>query len=139
VSETARFSAGRRRGLAASLRVAIAGVALLGLPAVAAAASCTNGGLTRNIEVVYADPGQPVPCEVIYDKSAEGAGQHSLWRANSEAGYCEARAAAFIDRLRGAGWTCDGAPEAEERAPAQEERAPAAEDSAPEEMLGETG
>jgi hypothetical protein len=83
--------------------------ASIGTQAWANSTQCTNGGLTRSIEVVYSDPGQSVPCEVIYNKSAEGAGQHSLWRAGSEAGYCEAQAAAFADKLRDLGWNCDSA------------------------------
>ena len=89
-----------------SVSLVICIAALASSQASANTSVCTNGGLTRSIEVVYSDPGQPVPCEVIYDKSAEGGGTHSLWRAGSEAGYCEAQAAAFADRLRGLGWTC---------------------------------
>ena len=94
------------------LKASIAIAALISTPAWGQSTQCTNAGLTRGIEVVYSDPGQPTPCEVIYDKSAEGAGQHSLWRAGSEAGYCEAQAAAFIDRLTGLGWACGPAPDA---------------------------
>jgi hypothetical protein len=66
---------------------------------------CTFGDLERTIEVVYSDPGQPVPCEVIYDKSGEGSIE-TLWRANVEANYCETQAAGLIDRLTGLGWAC---------------------------------
>ncbi len=67
--------------------------------------SCSYGELARKIEVVYSDPGQPVPCEVIYDKSAEGSIE-TLWRANNEAGYCEAQAAGLVEKLRDMGWQC---------------------------------
>ena len=30
-----------------------------------------------------------------------------LWQAQNEIRYCETRAAAFVDKLRGWGWTCD--------------------------------
>ena len=46
-----------------------------------------------------------MPCEVIYNKSAEGTIQ-TLWRANSEAGYCEAQAAGLVDKLEAMGWDC---------------------------------
>jgi hypothetical protein len=73
--------------------------------------SCESGDLSRKIEVVYSDPGQAVPCEVIYDKSAEGS-MESLWQASHESGYCEAKAEGLIEKLRGMGWTCaDAAPE----------------------------
>ena len=69
---------------------------------------CTNGSLQRTVEVVYSNPGQPVPCEVLYDKPSEGT-QQSLWRANNEAGYCEDRAREFIGRLEELGWACGAA------------------------------
>ena len=75
--------------------------------------TCSYGDLSRKIEVVYSDPGQPVPCEVIYDKSAEGSIE-TLWRANNEAGYCEAQASGLIDKLAGQGWRCEKSTGAEE-------------------------
>ena len=80
--------------------------------------TCTYGDLSRKIEVVYSDPGQPVPCEVIYDKSAEGTIE-TLWRASNEAGYCEAQAAGLADTLSGMGWQC--APDAGSMSDATEE------------------
>ena len=70
---------------------------------------CSYGALTRNIQVVYSDPGQPVPCEVIYNKSMESS-VATLWRATSEAGYCEAQAEALIEKLSGFGWRCEATP-----------------------------
>ena len=67
---------------------------------------CNQGSLVRSVEVVYSGSDQTLPCEVIYDKTQEGAGIHSLWRASNEAGYCEAQAAAFVDKLSTMGWDC---------------------------------
>lgn len=80
---------------------------LLALPTAALAnpVTCEYGDLVRKIEVVFSDPGQAVPCEVIYDKSAEGS-IASAWQANHEAGYCEARAADLVAKLEGLGWRC---------------------------------
>ena len=92
---------------------------LLGTPVAALAnpVSCELGSLTRSVEVVYSDPGQPVPCEVIYDKSGEGSIE-TLWRANHEAGYCEDKAAALVGKLEGLGWRCDsGSGQSEEAIP----------------------
>jgi hypothetical protein len=66
---------------------------------------CKMAELERTVEVVYADPGQPVPCEVLYAKADAGTIE-ILWRANHEAGYCEERAAAFVARLEQLGWDC---------------------------------
>jgi hypothetical protein len=74
-------------------------------PALANPLTCTLGDLARRIEVVYSDPGQPVPCEVIYDKSGEGSFE-TLWRAYNQAGYCEDRAAELAEKLTRLGWSC---------------------------------
>ena len=73
-----------------------------------AATECTQDDLTRTISVVYSSPGQPLPCEVLYEKPDEGQTM-TLWRARNEAGYCEARAAEFINKLVDLGWACSAA------------------------------
>ncbi len=72
----------------------------------AEATSCRLGEMTRSIEIVYSAPGQAVPCEVLYRKSAEGTVE-TLWRAANEAGYCEARAKEFATKLESNGWACE--------------------------------
>ena len=81
---------------------------LLQAPVLAAEESytCRNGENIRVIEVVYANPNSPVPCEVNYDK---GAGANSLWRAQNQTGYCEEKAAAFVEKHQGWGWQCEKA------------------------------
>ena len=94
-----------------TLTIALPTAALFGSvasPALANPVSCSYGDLSRQIEVVYSDPGQAVPCEVIYNKSAEGSIE-TLWQANNEAGYCEAQAAGLVEKLRVLGWQCDTA------------------------------
>jgi hypothetical protein len=78
--------------------------------AVADATQCRLGELRRSIEVVYANPGQAVPCEVLYGKAIQGT-LETLWRASNEAGYCEAKAARLTGKLENLGWEC-GAHEA---------------------------
>ena len=78
------------------------------LPAHANPTRCQIGELTRTVEVVYSNPGQPVPCEVLYNKSDEGTLQ-TLWRAFNEAGYCEEQAEGLIDKLESLGWACEAA------------------------------
>lgn len=90
----------------------IAGACAFAAAAVADPILCTHGGLERTVEVVYSDPGQAVPCEVLYEKPMED-GQHTLWRAQNEEGYCESKAEAFVDKLAGMGWSCGA------RAPAE--------------------
>jgi len=63
---------------------------------------CTQGSTERKIEVVYLGAGT-VPCEVRYTK--DGTTQ-VLWSAQTEEGFCEARAAEFVEKQRGWGWEC---------------------------------
>jgi hypothetical protein len=67
---------------------------------------CSLDELTRRVEIFY-ETGVTVPCEVHYYKDTEMPGERQvLWRAANEEGYCEARAAEFIAKLEGMGWTC---------------------------------
>lgn len=66
---------------------------------------CTHGDQQRIIEIIYTGEGE-VPCEVHYTKDS---GTQILWQAQGEAGYCEEKAAAFIEKQRGWGWECESA------------------------------
>jgi len=67
---------------------------------------CSYGDLQRRVEIVY-ETGVTVPCEVHYYKETEAPGEHQvLWRALSEAGFCESKAAEFIGQLEEWGWSC---------------------------------
>ena len=91
--------------------IRVLGLALLvvGGPAVAADAwTCTNGDLERNVTIYYPQAPQRVPCEVYYSKRDEHVIPRVLWDAQRDAGYCEARATAFVTRLESLGWHCVG-------------------------------
>ena len=67
---------------------------------------CTSGDKVRRIEIMY-EPGLAVPCEVHYFKDTEAPGSREvLWRAQNEAGYCEARTEELVAMLRSFGWVC---------------------------------
>ena len=77
--------------------------------AMAKSVTCTLASLERTVELRYEAPGDAVPCEVRYAKPTEGIDEQVLWRAEREAGYCEARFGEFVDKLRGFGWSCSAA------------------------------
>ena len=86
---------------------AFVGLAALGSElAVAKTVTCTMASLERTVELRYESAGVSVPCEVRYAKPSEGEGEQVLWRAEHEAGYCEARFDEFVDKLTGFGWSC---------------------------------
>ena len=67
---------------------------------------CSLDEVTRRVVIFY-ETGSTVPCEVQYFKDTEMPGEREvLWRAQNEEGYCEARAAEFVEMLRGMNWTC---------------------------------
>lgn len=70
---------------------------------------CSQGEGERRIEVVYLGTGT-APCEVRYTKDGM---TEVLWSARAEEGYCDARAAEFVEKQRGWGWVCEenGAPQ----------------------------
>jgi hypothetical protein len=79
--------------------------------AVAEPTECRHGELIRTVDVIYQNPGQATPCEVLYDKPTESE-RATPWSAVNEAGYCEAKASELVERLNALGWTCQAAPAA---------------------------
>lgn len=65
--------------------------------------TCTLNDATRIISISY-PTGNATPCNVNYQK--EGASQ-TLWQAQNTQGYCEEKAAEFIEKQRSWGWQCD--------------------------------
>ncbi|MGD8340510.1 MAG: hypothetical protein PVH89_06980 [Gammaproteobacteria bacterium] len=96
-------------------------LALAMVPVIAAAQSderyqCTMGELTRRV-AIERQGDAPVPCEVAYYKDSEAPGERQvLWNAAVDTSYCGSRAAEFVSRLEGLGWSCVAAAPAEESA-----------------------
>ena len=65
---------------------------------------CDKNGVKRIIIIAYQSEQQPVPCEVRYDK---GQGEQTLWSAQSEVGFCEAKADEFIQKQESWGYDCE--------------------------------
>jgi hypothetical protein len=68
---------------------------------------CTMSDEVRRVLTMH-ETDAPVPCTVRYRKETEapGAPAEVLWSAENEAGFCEARAAEFVERLESWGWRC---------------------------------
>ena len=64
---------------------------------------CKHGEVVRTVEVVYSNPGEQVPCEVVYTRTT---GARALWSAENQVGYCESKAEAFINKHQREGFTC---------------------------------
>ncbi len=83
---------------------------------------CTAGEQQRKIELVYPQ-GTELPCEVQYTKSDN---MQILWSASGEAGFCEAKYEAFVEKQRSWGWLCESSStEQQQQEPAGNESDPA--------------
>ncbi|MCB1926118.1 MAG: hypothetical protein KDJ27_20695 [Gammaproteobacteria bacterium] len=94
------------------------GVFLLVAHAVAAADdawTCSKGALERSVTVYYPQAPATVPCRVYYGKRDENVIPRVIWSADHDSGYCEAKADAFVNRLRSWGWSCSAEATAGER------------------------
>jgi hypothetical protein len=69
--------------------------------------SCTQGKNTRVVELTSGSPETKLPCEVHYKKTTEQAGHDQiLWQSANNLSYCESKAQAFVEKLKGWGWSC---------------------------------
>ncbi len=67
---------------------------------------CRSNQLERRVELDYLS-NSDLPCEVNYYKDNEAPGEKTtLWRAQNQVGYCEAKTAEFITKLESLGWVC---------------------------------
>lgn len=83
----------------------LAALLMTPLSAAAESWSCRHANDVREVHIEHADSG-PLPCEVVYKKLTEGVEEQVLWNAQNDASYCEQKAAAFVAKLEGLGWTC---------------------------------
>jgi hypothetical protein len=88
----------------------LAGIAIAVLP-IAAEANiehiCTLGETLRRIEVNFSDARRATPCEVVYVKETERAGERSvLWTADKDGAFCVGKASDLANRLQQHGWRC---------------------------------
>jgi hypothetical protein len=68
---------------------------------------CELQGVMRRVEVDYESTDTSVPCSVNHFKDTEAPGDvNTLWSATNIEGYCEEKAASFIDKLKSWGWSC---------------------------------
>jgi len=91
-----------------SLFIQTVAIALLAIPfsSQAESWSCKKGNGVREIHIQSESPSSPVPCSVVYKKLTEGAADQTLWSATNDAGYCEEKAKAFVEKQVSWGWTC---------------------------------
>ncbi|WP_196139591.1 hypothetical protein [Aliikangiella sp. G2MR2-5] len=85
----------------------ILGLAIIASSSLSAAENlttvCKSADNIREISIVYPE-GTQTPCEVHYTKKGE---TKVLWSAKAESGYCESKAADFIEKQKDWGWQCE--------------------------------
>ncbi len=81
-------------------------ISLLAQPAIALEHyryECIKDSVVKNIAVEYGSKSKAVPCKVIHSKPDD---KVTLWHADTQAGYCEAKAKDFADNQILKGWQC---------------------------------
>lgn len=68
--------------------------------------SCQRDNTVRSV-LVSSRPDAAEACEVRYQRVSEGGAPQLLWHAQSDPGFCTGQAAALVQRLQQAGWTCE--------------------------------
>jgi hypothetical protein len=58
------------------------------------------------VTVFYPEAPARLPCRVFYSKPTEDTMPRPLWTSLNEEGYCERKAAEFVEQLRAWGWAC---------------------------------
>ncbi len=66
---------------------------------------CEGGGATKVVEIVRQDPDQTVPCSVLYQETPT-AEKRQLWSASNDAGFCEGKLNAAVEKLKASGYDC---------------------------------
>ena len=67
--------------------------------------SCRHDNDVREVHIQRATDAA-VPCDVVYRKLTEGQEDQVLWSAQNDENYCDTKAAGFVEKLEGWGWTC---------------------------------
>jgi len=70
--------------------------------------SCKHDNNVREIQIQH-ETTAALPCSVVYRKPTEGIEEQTLWSASSDAGYCEEKARALVEKHVGWGWNCEEA------------------------------
>ncbi len=69
---------------------------------------CSKSSVVRKIEVTRTNNGTSESCEVIYHKPSEGAQSNTIWSADLQKGYCDEKAAGFVQKQESWGFACTG-------------------------------
>lgn len=70
--------------------------------------TCKQDSRVRKVKVAYKDEAAGNDCSVTYRKDSEDPGAEKvLWSAQKQPDYCKEKAASFVEKLQGMGWTCE--------------------------------
>jgi len=69
---------------------------------------CQKSNVIRKVEVKRTSNGTSEACEVIYHKPTEGQQPNTLWSADQQKGYCDQKAASFVQKQESWGFSCTG-------------------------------
>lgn len=68
---------------------------------------CQRSDLVRQVQVQFAQDGDGLPCQVIWQSTAGADQSRLVWRSESELEFCTEKARELVHQLIDGGWTCD--------------------------------
>jgi hypothetical protein len=95
-----------RRAIALAV-LAFAGSSMLIGQSDAQDVRCQRNELVRQVEVQFAQDGDGLPCQVVWQNSAGFDQRKLVWRSDAELDFCTSKARALVHQLIAGGWACD--------------------------------
>jgi hypothetical protein len=68
---------------------------------------CQRNELVRQIDVQFAQDGDGLPCQVVWQNSAGSDETKLVWRSDAQLDFCTEKARRLVHQLIDRGWTCD--------------------------------
>jgi hypothetical protein len=68
---------------------------------------CQRNELARQIEVQFAQDGDGLPCQVVWQNSGGADERKLVWRSDAQLDFCTEKARQLVHQLIDRGWTCD--------------------------------
>jgi hypothetical protein len=68
---------------------------------------CQRNELVRQVEVQFAQDGDGLPCQVLWQNTAGSEQRKLVWRSASRLDFCTDKARELVHQLLDGGWTCD--------------------------------
>jgi hypothetical protein len=71
---------------------------------------CQRNELARQVDVHFAQDGDGLPCQVVWQNSGSADERKLVWRSDAQLDFCTEKARQLVHQLIDGGWMCDAQP-----------------------------